>query len=278
MKTIVNLTPEQEALLPVYRDKWLEIGLSTEEIDEDRSRKAIENLYKITGYEAPKDIHYVDGLNSITQDEFPISSLWVGSLSAYWLAFYDFFFEQFDIGEEVRPMLEAVIEVAKAGGSIHFEKDRVIVIQRPEVIKMRDGHLHCEDGPSIRFRDGFEVYSWNGTRVPRKFIMEKDTLDPTLAITHENVEQRRALAEIIGWDRVIEMLKPTIIDEDDPEIGTLLEVDIPEIGKERFIRVLCGTNRQFALPVPPDTDSALGAQAFLHGVSLNDFLLPEIRT
>lgn len=271
---IETLTPEQEALLPVYRDKWLAIGLCTDPIDQEVSKAAISKLYTSQGYEAPKEFIFREGLNSVTKEEFPLSALSVGQLYAYRLGFYEFFLDQFGIGEDIRPL----IDVAKAGGFIHLEKDRVIVINRPESIVMSEGLLHNENGPSVRFRDGFEVYSWRGTRVPKEYIMEKDKLDPTLALTHENVEMRRVISEIIGWDRVLELLNPTIIDEDDQEIGTLLEVDIPDIGKERFIRVLCGTNRQFALPVPPDTKTAMGAQAFLHGMKLEDFMLPEIRT
>ena len=108
--------------------------------------------------------------------------------------------------------------------------------------------------------------------------MDKENVDPMLAINHENVEQRRALAEILGWDTILGLLDTKIVDEDDPEIGTLVEVNIPDIGVERFIRVLCGTTRQFALPVPPETKTALEAQAFLHGMKPEEFLLPEIRT
>jgi hypothetical protein len=75
-------------------------------------------------------------------------------------------------------------------------------------------------------------------------------------------------------------LQAKVIDRDaDPEIGELLEVEIPEIGTERFLKVLCGTGREFALPVPPDMKTALQANAWTFGVEdVRDFLKPEVRT
>jgi len=50
---IENLTPEQEALLPVYRDKWLKIGLSTEPLDFEKAKKAAVVAYKKAGLSPP---------------------------------------------------------------------------------------------------------------------------------------------------------------------------------------------------------------------------------
>jgi len=58
----------------------------------------------------------------------------------------------------------------------------------------------------------------------------------------------------------------------------LLEVELPDIGKERFLRVLCGTGREFALPVPPDMTTALQAQSWTFGMVEFEFVKPEIRT
>lgn len=57
-----------------------------------------------------------------------------------------------------------------------------------------------------------------------------------------------------------------------------MEVKLPDSGKERFIRVRCGTGREFAIPVPPDTQTALAGNAWTYGID-NDLLkLKEYRT
>jgi hypothetical protein len=100
-----------------------------------------------------------------------------------------------------------------------------------------------------------------------------------MAITWENVEQRRCIAEIVGWHNVLDKLNAKQIDQDDdPQIGQLLEVDIPDVGRERFLKVECGTKRTFALPVPPDMQTALDAQAWLNFCTTDDILNLEVRT
>ena len=51
-----------------------------------------------------------------------------------------------------------------------------------------------------------------------------------------------------------------------------------DIGKEKFLRVLYGTKREFALPVPPDMKTALQAQSWTWGLDEKDFTIPEVRT
>lgn len=155
-----------------------------------------------------------------------------------------------------------------------------IVADFPEKLKMDDQNRpHCQDGPSHRWSDGWESYYWHGVRVPSEWINAPKNLTSKTAITWNNIEQRRAAIEIVGWSKVLEDLDVNVIDTDaDPEIGELLEVTIPDIGKEKFLRVRCGTGRTFALPVPPEMTSAMMAQAWTWSLDLKDFVIPEVRT
>ncbi|QIR38344.1 hypothetical protein HCG51_17620 [Tolypothrix sp. PCC 7910] len=56
MSLIEKLTPEQEALIPVYRDKWRKIALSTERIDREKAAEAVKAAYIASGKNAPKII------------------------------------------------------------------------------------------------------------------------------------------------------------------------------------------------------------------------------
>ena len=70
-----------------------------------------------------------------------------------------------------------------------------------------------------------------------------------------------------------------VIDVDpDPQIGQLLQVDHPQIGRERFLRVLCGTGRLFVIPVPPTVQTALEANAWSYQIPANLLLAKERRT
>jgi hypothetical protein len=155
-----------------------------------------------------------------------------------------------------------------------------IVSDFPTVLKMDDqNRAHGQDGPSHRWADGFELYHWHGVRIPNEWIKTPGHLTAKMAITWQNIEQRRAACEILGWVKVLDELGAKVVDEDaDPEIGTLLEVVLPDAGKEKFLRVQCGTGRTFALPVPPEMKTAMEANAWTYGLNLDEFKVPEVRT
>jgi hypothetical protein len=200
-----------------------------------------------------------------------------GAHEAPWLAYYDFFLEQLDV-EECKD-LEGLMDIAKTCGWLNMYEDVVVIQERPHTIRFDDqNRLHCEDGPAIEFTDGTKIYAWHGVKIPDNWIEKKSELSPKTALTWQNLEQRRCACEILGWARILRELDASVIDsDDDPMIGNLLEVDIPDIGREKFLQVVCGTGRTFAIPVPPEMKTALEANAWTYGLSPNDYK-PEIRT
>ncbi len=79
MSPIEKFTPEQEALMPVYREKWRAIIRSTEPIDRQKASEAIKTAYTAIGTEEPK-ILFVDSpiaaLNTIIIQNQLGSPLW----------------------------------------------------------------------------------------------------------------------------------------------------------------------------------------------------------
>ena len=171
-----------------------------------------------------------------------------------------------------------IFETVKHCGWILPYKNICFVADRPQKIQFnQEKVLHCEDGPAIAYRDGFEVYAWRGTRIPKEWITQGPK--PEDAISWENVEQRRCAAEILGWDKVLKELNPKVLDKDvNPQIGELLEVDLPDIGSEKFIKVECGTGRTFAIPVPPEMTTALQANAWVQGITTEQLTKLRVRT
>ncbi len=166
-------------------------------------------------------------------------------------------------------------------------KDFLMVCERPTVI-MREQidpmkprgfgshRLHCQDGPAVGFKDGWGVFAWHGVLIPREWIEQKGYLTPEKALGCENVEQRRAACEILGWPKILDKLNAKLIDQhENPQIGTLYEVDLPDSPKERFLRVMCGTDREFAINVDRECKTAMQAQAWIWQ---DEDYNPEIRT
>lgn len=53
---ITEMTSEQEALIPFYREKWRNIALSTERIDRERASEVIQRAYALLGKQSPRII------------------------------------------------------------------------------------------------------------------------------------------------------------------------------------------------------------------------------
>lgn len=53
---IEQLTPQQKALIPVYREKWRKIALSTEPIEREKAAESVRFAYAALGYKEPQII------------------------------------------------------------------------------------------------------------------------------------------------------------------------------------------------------------------------------
>jgi hypothetical protein len=163
------------------------------------------------------------------------------------------------------------------GGFRFMHPDFCMVCDFPEILKKDDQNRpHSDAGPSHRWRDGWSLYHWHGVRVPAEWIEDRASLTAEIALGQENVELRRAACEILGWGNVLRALDcKTIHEDDDPQIGTLVEVRI-DGAPARFLIVLCATGREFALPVPVEMQTARQANAWTYDLDENEYQ-PEAR-
>lgn len=148
--------------------------------------------------------------------------------------------------------LHAYIAYAKSSGVGYFYPGFAFVSDRPEQIcKDDDGLLHNEEGPALRFRDGYSVHCWHGRNVPSKWIEDKANLSPLEVLACENVEQRAAGCAIIGMVKMLDSLKHKIIDShEDPQCGDLIEIWMPGFPESEFyLKFFCPRNGEMMEPV-----------------------------
>ncbi|QCM05138.1 hypothetical protein CFBP6626_07575 [Agrobacterium tumefaciens] len=179
-------------------------------------------------------------------------------------------------------------QAAIHGGFRVMHEEFCIVSDFPEVIKVDEQNRpHCENGPSHLWRDGWALYHWHGVKVPAHWIENRETLDPNEVIRAENVEQRAAGAAIIGWPRMLSVLKAKVInDSGNGDIGQLIELTLhglPEPG--RFLKAECPRNGVIVEGVPRISDidglpidTALAAQAWRIGDPQSEYMHPPRRT
>jgi hypothetical protein len=352
---ITEMTPEQEAQLDPWAQKWIQIGLSTERAETEKGIEAGLNLYDVCDVKRPKialafespyatvvggvfALEILDGLGrkknesdfkkvvgkisvgelnkrifeqtvqqfaeKYIKTEQPASffledktyktgqkmdkekvrqslyNSYGGSLYSAWPSFVTFLRDVLNWENPELENFKHYENLSRTVGWAWWHEEVFAVSDRPEQIKLDDeGRLHCEEGPAIKYRDGWGVYSWHGTKIPGEWIENKESLTASVALTWSNIEERRCACEILGWDNILEELNAQVVDDSgDPEIGVLLECEIPEIGRERFLRVRCGTGRQFALPVPQNMRTAKQAQAWTWNLDEDSFVKPEVRT
>ncbi len=220
-----------------------------------------------------------DSLRDSLQDS--LWNSWWGQHDGYWIAFYLFCRDVIGVKYDAQRSKDLNLwrDIAQSCCWWQCHDNYVIISERPTIVRLDDRNvLHSQSGPALAFADGWAVHSWHGTRIPGEWIEKPNVLTAAVALKQNNVEQRRAACEIIGWDKILHDLKSkTINRDDDPQIGELLEVSLPDAPRERFLRVQCGTGRTFAIPVPPTVKTALEANAWTYGLEPIEYQ-PEGRT
>ena len=192
--------------------------------------------------------------------------LW-GSHDLYWLAWGRF---AANIGVDLKPETQHMLDIMERI-SMQCEwwwpyENMVIVSERPSRVRWDDeSRLHCENGPAIEYADGYSLSSWHGQPIPGEWVTGRPP-KASEALHWSNMDQRAAACEIVGWANILDELDAKVIDDSGDHVwGRLVEVDLPDSGRERFLDALCGTMRRFALPVPPQTKTVDEAQSVLHG-------------
>jgi len=276
---IEKLTKEQEDLLDVYKDKWLETGLSTKEIDFDKSIEALKVIYAGGNEKLPSRHEIYDSpfaARTAWKEKYNLdihsNDFIYGAQDATWLSFYNYFLEVLDV-KQCEP-LKGLMDLASHCGWALIYDEVIALTHNPVHIKFDDEErLHCENDLAIKYRDNTGVAAWHGTPIPKEWIFDKNVITPEIMFRWENIEQRRAACEIIGWANVLDHLEAVVIDEDaDPTIGTLLEVNLPDSGKEKFLIAHDpNVKKRVGIPVPKEMTTALEANSWTYGIDKVEF-------
>lgn len=149
-----------------------------------------------------------------------------------------------------------------------------IGVARPEAHRDDQFRLHNENGPSIVWGK-WKTWHWHGVEIPKEWIEDKENLDPKLALTEENVERRRAVAEMVGWDKVLDVSDAKELCSD--ERGTLFQLDI-DGHLRKFVTFTCpSTGRRYAHCVDESCSTPTEAVAWMWGETSETFH-PDVET
>ena len=197
---IDELTPEQEAKLTVYHDKFITQCMCCDPVDVEKAKEFAKDFY-VKVLERPAPLKTIVEPSpyaawrttcAIALSEDQISANEVdreseeykecvknyiapylnGSFDANIFGFYDFFLEVLNLqGVPENILTKYVIWRESINFGVIYPLEKVCVISdRPKVVRRNENGLHYEHGPAIEYRDGFSVYALNGVRVPRRGI------------------------------------------------------------------------------------------------------------
>jgi hypothetical protein len=276
---ITELNEKQEARMQTLAKEWIDrIYSGNTEIDEGALRKGIDFVYELCGMKPP-EIIIVDSPKAAqdtanrlcgTENVFYEFGSYVNVSDFGWVAFYEFFKEQFGITTDE---FDKFLPLIKSGlyDTIQFE-DACIVSRMPSKTSVNDsGRLHCEDGPAIVFADGYGQFHWNGIAVPKRWVLDRDSITAEEFAKTANAEMRRCIIEILGGERVVNLLGLELVDEDVDAYGNPMrlystkEPDPVAGEKITYLSVTCNsTGRQYYLCVR-DCDNVWAAKAQTFG-------------
>jgi hypothetical protein len=76
---------------------------------------------------------------------------------------------------ELPPIFRAASEIARSSGLWWPYENAAILCDRPSQIHLNHRRVpHREDGPAVVYRDGWQVFAWNGKAVPERWIMQTE--------------------------------------------------------------------------------------------------------
>ena len=236
---IEKLTPEQEALFPVYVKKWVDIGINTDRLDVASATKTINNFRAminmkevpliivenpieawvmcclheagVTNDNLPSEMKSVFHGNpkkyNIPQGDMPYQS---GSFFANVFSFYDYMLEVLDIPIAAELYTKyKVWEKTCDVGCIYPLEDLTILTQKPTVIHLNENNVLHKDGAAALEYAGegdFKIYALNGVVVPEYLaVTPEETLDIELYLKEKNADVKAEFVRKAGIERFLNM-------------------------------------------------------------------------
>ena len=281
MHHIETLTPEQDAKLDFYCQKWLTIGLDISATDEACAKEAINEVYRYGDIKPPRNIVFcsspIAALRRIKVDS-NLPDIY-GQHDATWLCFYDFMSAELGLVDETKE-LSGLMKAALYCGWCYLFENAAFVCSKPSLLKMDErGNLHSAVGVAISFPDGIAWHYWHGVAVPDWIIERPQEITIAKIESEKNQEIMRVMIERFGNTRYIEESGAKLIAEDDA--GKLYQKQIGNFEPLTMVRVLNstsepdGTRHVYYLRVPPACKTAKGAVAWTFSMNESEYILDK---
>ncbi|MBB5917520.1 hypothetical protein BJY24_006432 [Nocardia transvalensis] len=186
------------------------------------------------------------------------------------------------------PLWDAWEAVMRGCGAWWPGRELCVLSERPQALHAETAddldrmRLHRDDGPAIRYADGWELYFWHGTRVPEWVI----TAPTAAAIDAErNIEVRRCAIEHLGWAAYLERSGMRLVGTALDPANRGFELQLYDFSSSRRVLLVTngsverdGTRRRYGLGVPGYLTDPVAAAAWTYGLTAQQYSLLAQRT
>ena len=149
-------------------------------------------------------------------------------------------------------------------------KNVVFISEKPVEIKWKDRRLHNDNGMAVRYSDNYGLWCLNGINVPDWLVVTPaEKIDPTLALKETNADVQREIIRKIGAERMLKVCNAKTLDDwNDPKTGYNYKLMTMTLGQNIQRKYLYFQHASmpeifYAKPVPPETNKAIHARAWI---------------
>lgn len=128
--------------------------------------------------------------------------------------------------------LETINQISQHCGASYLYDDFAIICDRPSMIHINNGMLHCENGMAFSFSDGCGVYALNNINVPEYVVLAPEKITYAKILDEQNAEVRRIMIERIGPERFVAISNAQVVHQDIDAIGNMRRLIKIPIGQE----------------------------------------------
>jgi len=171
---------------------------------------------------------------------------------------------------------EAWERCTKNGGFRLVHEKFCMVSDFPERLRVDEQNRpHCSDGPSHRWRDGWELYHWHGVAVTEQIVMQPETLTAQQIANEPNAEVRRVMIERMGAVKYLQQAGAELVNAD--KRGKLWRCARKDDTPLEMVEVLNstpepdGSIKTYYLRVKPGFKTATAAVAWTFGLESSKY-------
>ncbi len=191
-----------------------------------------------------------------------------------WIYTYQYYIDilKLEIDDKARKGLDIMKRLCDNSG-FHYVYDTFAVIcDRPEKISLNDnGEVHCEDGPAIRYRDGFEIYAIDGHIVSKLIVMTPEKITTDMIQQEGYAEVSRIMIERYGLSKYLVDTGAKILDMDFLSLnGSATRILVEDTNGQKWLIGSDGsTKRTYNMSAPREAKTCKEAHSLMSGFDEN---------